>query len=64
MNKTEFIDAVAEKSGLSKKDSKTAVDAVLQKGVAFCGATPFLVKMIDIRCRGVRWTNDRSASRC
>ena len=23
---------------------KTAVDAVLQKGVAFCGATPFLVK--------------------
>ena len=29
MNKTEFIDAVAEKSGLSKKDSKAAVDAVL-----------------------------------
>ena len=25
MNKTEFIDAVAEKSGLSKKDSKLAV---------------------------------------
>ncbi len=29
MNKAEFVDAVAEKSGLSKKDSKAAVDAVL-----------------------------------
>ena len=29
MNKSEFIDAVAEKSGLTKKDSKAAVDAVL-----------------------------------
>ena len=29
MNKSEFIDAVAEKSGLTKKDSKIAVDAVL-----------------------------------
>ena len=28
-NKAEFVDAVAEKSGLSKKDSKAAVDAVL-----------------------------------
>lgn len=30
MNKNEFIDAVAEKSGLTKKDSKAAVDAVLE----------------------------------
>jgi DNA-binding protein HU-beta len=30
MNKAEFIDAVAEKAGLSKKDSKGAVDAVLE----------------------------------
>ena len=29
MNKAEFVDAVAEKSGLTKKDSKAAVDAVL-----------------------------------
>ncbi|MDX4036423.1 HU family DNA-binding protein [Aliarcobacter skirrowii] len=30
MNKNEFIDAVALKSGLSKKDTKSAVDAVLE----------------------------------
>ena len=30
MNKAEFIDAVAEKAGLSKKDAKGAVDAVLE----------------------------------
>ena len=30
MNKTEFIDAVAAKARLSKKDSKSAVDAVLE----------------------------------
>ena len=29
MNKAEFIDAVATKAGLSKKDAKGAVDAVL-----------------------------------
>ena len=29
MNKVEFIDAVAAKSGLSKKDAKSAVDAAL-----------------------------------
>ena len=29
MNKVEFIDAVAAKAGLSKKDAKGAVDAVL-----------------------------------
>lgn len=30
MNKVEFVDAVAQKTGLSKKDSKEAVDAVLE----------------------------------
>ena len=30
MNKNEFIDAVASKTGLTKKDTKTAVDAVLE----------------------------------
>ena len=30
MNKTEFINAVAVKAGLSKKDAKGAVDAVLE----------------------------------
>ncbi|RXK01002.1 DNA-binding protein [Arcobacter sp. CECT 8986] len=30
MNKAEFIDAVATKAGLSKKDAKNAVDAVLE----------------------------------
>ena len=46
MTKTEIIDAVAEKSGLSKKDSKLAVDAILdtltetlskKESVAFLG---------------------------
>ncbi len=30
MNKNDFIDIVAEKSGLTKKDSKAALDAVLE----------------------------------
>ena len=30
MNKAEFIDAVAAKAGLSKKDAKGAVDSVLE----------------------------------
>lgn len=30
MNKAEFIDAIAEKTGLSKKDSKSAIDAALE----------------------------------
>lgn len=30
MNKNEFIDAVAEKTGLTKKDSKAALDATLE----------------------------------
>jgi DNA-binding protein HU-beta len=52
MNKNEFIDAVAEKSGLSKKDCKALVDANLEvitealaKGdsVAFVGFGTFSV---------------------
>lgn len=34
MNKTELIDAVAEKSGLAKKDAEKAVAAVLETVVA------------------------------
>ena len=30
MNKAEFIDAVAEKTGLSKKDTKVALEATLE----------------------------------
>lgn len=30
MNKAEFIDAVASKAGLTKKDTKIAVDAVIE----------------------------------
>lgn len=30
MNKTELIDAIAEKSGLSKVDSKKALDALIE----------------------------------
>jgi len=30
MNKSDLIQAVAEKSGLTKKDSTTAVEAVLE----------------------------------
>ena len=52
MNKNEFIDAVAEKSGLSKKDSRALVEANLEvitealaKGdsVAFVGFGTFSV---------------------
>ena len=32
MNKTEFINAVAEKSGLSKVDAKKAVEAFVETG--------------------------------
>lgn len=50
MNKQEFIDAVASKSGLSKKDAKGAVDASLEviaealaakESVAFIGFGTF-----------------------
>ena len=53
MNKIEFIDAISTKTGLTKKDTKAAVDAVLEtitetlaKGetVAFVGFGAFNVK--------------------
>ena len=53
MNKTELIDAVAEKSGLTKADSKKAIDAItaaitgaLKSGdkVALVGFGTFSVK--------------------
>ncbi len=52
MNKAEFIDAVAAKAGLSKKDAKNAVDAVLdtiteslikKESVSFIGFGTFTV---------------------
>ena len=43
MNKAEFIDAVAAKAGLSKKDAKGAVDAVLDT------ITEALVKKDSVR---------------
>ena len=52
MNKAEFIDAVAAKAGLSKKDAKGAVDAVLdtiteslvkKEAVSFIGFGTFTV---------------------
>ena len=53
MNKIEFIDAVASKTGLTKKDTKAAVEAVLEtitetlakgESVAFIGFGAFNVK--------------------
>ena len=43
MNKAEFIDAIAAKAGLSKKDAKGAVDAVLET------ITESLVKKDSVR---------------
>jgi S-adenosylmethionine hydrolase len=39
MNKSEFIDAVAEKAKLSKKDAKSAVDAVVSFGNIYTSST-------------------------
>ena len=53
MNKNEFIDAISTKTGLTKKDTKTVVDAVLEtitetlakgESVAFVGFGSFNVK--------------------
>lgn len=50
MNKAEFVDAVAAKAGLSKKDAKGAIDAALETlteslakgdGVSFIGFGTF-----------------------
>jgi DNA-binding protein HU-beta len=65
MNKAEFIDAVAEKSGLSKKDAKLSVDAVLDtitealtKGdsVSFIGFGTFAVSQRAARVAKVPGT--------
>lgn len=65
MNKAEFIDAVAEKSGLSKKDAKLSVDAVLDtitealaKGdsVSFIGFGTFTVSQRAARTAKVPGT--------
>ena len=57
MNKAEFIDAVAEKAGLSKKDAKGAVDAVLDT------VTETLVKKESVSFIGFGTftTSDRAA---
>ena len=66
MNKTELIDAVAEKSGLSKKDSKAAVDAVLdtltetlskKEAVAFLGFGTFSTASREARVSRVPGTD-------
>lgn len=53
MNKAEFIDAVALKAGLSKKDAKAAVEAMLDtftqtlatgESVTFIGFGAFIVR--------------------
>lgn len=58
MNKTELIDAVAEKAGLSKSDASNAVDAVLEAvtdslktgdQVALVGFGTFLVRRREAR---------------
>lgn len=57
MNKAEFIDAVAAKAGLSKKDAKNAVDAVLET------VTETLVKRDSVSFIGFGTftTSDRAA---
>ena len=66
MNKSEFIDAVAEKSGLTKKDSKIAVDAVLdtltealakKDSVAFLGFRTFATASWEARTARVPGTD-------
>ncbi|QKJ26174.1 DNA-binding protein HU [Aliarcobacter cibarius] len=66
MNKNEFIDAVAAKSGLTKKDSKTALDAVLdtitealekRDSVAFVGFGTFTTASREARTAKVPGTD-------
>ncbi|MBK6303403.1 MAG: HU family DNA-binding protein [Arcobacter sp.] len=65
MNKSEFIDAVAEKSGLTKKDSKIAVDvldtlteALAKKdSVAFLGFGTFATASREARTARVPGTD-------
>ena len=68
MNKIEFIDAISTKTGLTKKDTKAAVDAVLEtitetlaKGetVAFVGFGAFNVKARAARIATVPGTDKK-----
>jgi len=58
MNKAELVTAVAEKSGLSKKDSEKAVNATLEAitGTLEAGEKVQLVGfgVFDVKNRGVR----------
>ena len=66
MNKAEFIDSVAEKAGLTKKDAKGAVDAALEvitetlakkESVAFIGFGVFSVSARAARTAKVPGTD-------
>ncbi|MGD9679158.1 MAG: HU family DNA-binding protein [Vulcanibacillus sp.] len=66
MNKNEFIDAVAEKSGLSKKDAKSAVDAFIDvvtenlvnnESITFIGFGTFLTQKREARVARVPGTD-------
>ena len=66
MNKVEFIDAVAAKAGLSKKDTKTAIDAALEtitetltkkESISFIGFGTFSTANRDARTAKVPGTD-------
>ena len=66
MNKIEFIDAISTKTGLTKKDTKAAVDAVLETitetlakkdSVSFIGFGTFSVKARNARTAKVPGTD-------
>ena len=66
MNKIEFIDAVASKTGLTKKDTKAAIDAVLETitetlakkdSVSLIGFGTFSVKARNARTAKVPGTD-------
>lgn len=66
MNKQEFIDAVSEKAGLTKKDAKNAVDAALdvitetltkRESVSFIGFGVFSVADREARTAKVPGTD-------
>jgi len=66
MNKVEFIDAVAVKAGLSKKDARSAVDAVLdtitetlvkKESVSFIGFGVFSTSNRDAKTARVPGTD-------
>ena len=66
MNKNQFISAISTKTGLTKKDAKAAVDAVLDTitealvrkySVSFVGFGTFSVKKRDARTARVPGTD-------